>query len=152
MVRNEGVERGEKLYRHRFVAGLIKVLVEDFIENSKAEVDKYRKKMPLSALLDADTPLPVGFSKEIGRELKALKKVMYQKLYRHEKIVSKMYAGKQCIQALYGAFTEDEGLLPPHHRELLETRPKQRVVADYIASMTDRSAMKSYHGLYGLTL
>lgn len=152
MVQKEGVERGEKLYRNRFVAGLIKILVEDFIENSKEGVNRYRAETPLSAILDASLPLPVGFSKEVGRGLKELKKVMYQKLYRHEKIIGKMYAGKQCIQALYRAFTEDEGLLPPHHRELLEVRPKHRVVADYIASMTDRSAMKRYHDLYGLTL
>ncbi|MDM5272584.1 deoxyguanosinetriphosphate triphosphohydrolase [Sulfurovum sp. zt1-1] len=152
MVLDEGVGRGEKLYRHRFVAGLIKVLVEDFIENSKEGVNKYRQEIPISATLDATVPLPVGFSKEIGRGLKELKKVMYQKLYRHEKIIRKMYAGKQCIKGLYKAFTEDEGLLPSHQIELLELRPKQRVVADFIASMTDRYAMKTYHDLYGLTL
>jgi dGTPase len=152
MVKKEGIDRDEKLYRHRFVAGLIKVLVEDFIENSKEGVNSYRQEIPISATLDAGTPLPVGFSKEIGRGLKALKKIMYQKLYRHEKIVRKMHAGKQCIQNLYQAFTEDEGLLPSRQKELLEQRSKERVVADYIASMTDRYAMKTYHQFYGLTL
>ena len=152
MVLYEGIGRGEKLYRHRFVAGLIKVLVEDFIENSKEGVNKYRQEIPISAILDATVPLPVGFSKEVGRGLKELKKVMYQKLYRHEKIIRKMHAGKQCIKGLYKAFTEDDGLLPAHQIELLESRPKQRVVADFIASMTDRYAMKTYHDLYGFTL
>ena len=152
MVKKEGIRKSEELYRHRFVAGLIKVLVEDFIENSTTGVNECRKEMPISATLDADTPLPVGFSKDTGRGLKELKKIMYQKLYRHEKIIRKMYAGKQCIQNLYKAFTEDEGLLPSYQKELLEARSKHRVVADYIASMTDRYAMKTYHELYGLTL
>lgn len=152
MVIGEGVGRSEKFYRHRFVAGLIKLLVEDFIENSQEGVNRYRQETPISAVLDASLPLPVGFSRETARGLKALKKIMYQKLYRHEKIIRKMYAGKQCIQGLYKAFTEDEGLLPSYQNELLAHRPKERVVADFIASMTDRYAMKSYHDLYGLTL
>jgi len=152
MVKREGIHQSEELYRHRFVAGLIKVLVEDLIENSKEGVDRYRQQMPISATLNASITLPVGFSKETGRGLKELKKVMYQKLYRHERIVRKMHAGKQCIQSLYKAFREDVYLLPSHQKELLEVRPVQRVVADFIASMTDRYAMKTYHELYGLTL
>lgn len=152
MVKAEGIKQDEKLYRHRFVAALIKVLVEDFIENSQANVNHFRQENPISATLDASRPLPVGFSKETGRGLKELKKIMFQKLYRHEKIISKMYAGKQCIQSLYRAFTEDESLLPLHKRELLNIRSKERVAADYISLMTDRYAIKTYHKLYGLTL
>ena len=77
---------------------------------------------------------------------------MYKKLYKHEKIARKMYAGKQCIRGLYKAFNEDISLLPEHQKELLELRSKERVIADFIAAMTDRYAMKSYHELYGLTL
>ena len=48
MVEREGVKRGEKLYRHRFVAGLIKLLVEDFIENSKAGCANLQTRSPYS--------------------------------------------------------------------------------------------------------
>jgi len=34
----------------------------------------------------------------------------------------------------------------------MELRIKERVIADYIADMTDRYALKTYHELYGLTL
>ncbi|HFS85143.1 MAG TPA: deoxyguanosinetriphosphate triphosphohydrolase [Epsilonproteobacteria bacterium] len=152
MVEEEGIRRGERLYRQRFVAGLIKILVEDFIQNSKAGVETYRQEAPIAGLLDASLPLPAGFSREIGTGLKRLKKLMYQKLYRHEKIVRKMHAGKQCIKGLYQAFTEDEALLPGHQVSLIEMRNKHRVIADYIATMTDRYAMKTYHELYGYSL
>ena len=46
-------------------------------------------------------------------------------------------------------FNEDIYLLPTHQRELLDKRNKYRVIADHIASMTDRYAMKQYHELYG---
>jgi len=152
MVQKEGVKRGEKLYRHRFVAGLIKLLVEDFMENAKEGAEKYRKETPIVSTLDSQIKLPVGFSKETATQLKILKKLLLKKLYKHEKIARKMYAGKQCIKGLYKAFTEDENLLPLHQQELFEVRNKKRVTADYIAAMTDRYAMKTYHEVYGLTL
>jgi dGTPase len=152
MVQEEGVAYGEPLYRHRFVAGLIKLLVEDFIEYSKEGAKSYREDLPISATLDASMPLPVGFSVETAKALKILKKRLFQKLYRHERIVRKMYAGKQCIKGLYNAFNEDEELLPPHQKALLVIRPKHRVIADYLAAMTDRYAMKTYHEIYGLSL
>jgi dGTPase len=152
MVQREGIGREEPLYRHRFVAGLIKLLVEDFITHSREGAQKYRQDQPISATLDASLPLPVGFGKETATALKRLKKLLFEKLYRHEKIVRKMYAGKQCIQRLYEAFTEDIDLLPPAQLQLMEQRNKARVIADYIADMTDRYAMKTYHEIYGLGL
>jgi dGTPase len=152
VVQHEGVKREEKLYRHRFVAGLIKLLVEDFIENSREGATKYRQEMPICVTIDAEEKLPVGFSKVTATQLKKLKKLLHQKLYRHQKIVRKMHAGKQCIQGLYTAFTEDTDLLPPYQKELFEIRRKERVIADYIAAMTDRYAMKTYHEMYGFSL
>ena len=152
MVQKEGVQRDEKLYRHRFVAGLIKLLVEDFMENSKEGAEKYREALPIVVTLDAKKTLPLGFSKETARQLKILKKLLLKKLYKHEKIARKMHAGKQCIKGLYKAFTEDDDLLPSHQQELFDIRKKERVVADYIAAMTDRYAMKTYHEVYGLSL
>jgi len=152
MVQKEGVQRGEKLYRHRFVAGLIKLLVEDFIQNSNKGASIYQQKIPIAATLDAKEKLPISFSKKTATQLKILKKLLHKKLYKHEKISRKMYAGKQCIKGLYGAFREDEDLLPPPQKELFEVRKKERVIADYIAAMTDRYAMKTYHEIYGLSL
>jgi dGTPase len=152
MVQREGIKREEKLYRHRFVAGLIKLLVEDFIENSKEGAKTYRQEIPICVTLDAKEKLPLGFSKETATELKVLKKLLLKKLYKHEKIARKMYAGKQCIKGLYKAFREDNDLLPPHQKELFDVRKEERVIADYIAAMTDRYAMKTYHEIYGLSL
>jgi len=152
MVQKEGVYPNEPLYRHRFVAGLIKLLVEDFIENSKVGAARYRKAEPIVATLDAREELPVGFSEATSRALKILKKRLFKKLYKHEKIVRKMHAGKQCIKGLYTAFNDDTDLLPIHQKALLQTRPKHRVIADYMAAMTDRYALKTYHEIYGLSL
>jgi dGTPase len=152
MVQKEGVKRDEPLYRHRFVAGLIKLLVEDFITHSETSVSELRTEQPLAATIDASKPLPAGFSKETATQLKRLKKRLFVTLYTHEKIARKMYAGKQCIKGLYKAFREDTGLLPAHQKKLFEQRSEARVIADFIAAMTDRYAMKTYHEIYGFSL
>jgi len=152
MVTAEGIERTHALYRHRFVAALIKLLVEDLIATSSAAVKHHAAPAPICATLDAQAPLPVGFSPEIATELKRLKKHLFETLYRHEKIVRKMYAGKECIRALYRAFSEDPDLLPARQKALMAHRKSARVVADYIASMTDRYALKIHHELYGISL
>ncbi len=151
-VQREGISRADRLYRHRFVAALIKILVEDFISNISPVAKLHINTSPICASISADEPLAVGFSNGIATKLKKLKKILFIKLYKHEKIVRKMYAGKQCIQALYSAFREDIDLLPPHQKELLDIRNEHRVIADYIASMTDRYAMKTYHEIHGLAL
>ena len=152
MVQKEGVSQKDALYRHRFVAGLIKLLVEDFIDNSQETALTHAQEIPICTILSAKDSLPVGFSTQTATQLKVLKKLLFKKLYTHEKIARKMYAGKQCIKGLYGAFSDDIDLLPPHQKELFNVRKKERVIADYIAAMTDRYAMKTYHEIYGLSL
>jgi dGTPase len=152
IVEKEGIKRGEKLYRHRFVAGLIKLLVEDFIDNSQEKAIQHRQDIPICSILNAKDTLPLGFSSQTATQLKVLKKLLFKKLYTHEKIARKMYAGKQCIKGLYGAFCDDIDLLPPYQKELFNVRKKERVIADYIAAMTDRYAMKTYHEVYGMSL
>jgi dGTPase len=152
VAKSDKLEEEEPLYRHRFVATLIKLLVEDFILHSKEEVEKLRQIEPLCATLDDTLTLPVGFSKETASQLKKLKKLLFTKLYRHEKIAKEMHAGKVCIRRLYEAFHEDIDLFPNYQKALLQVRKKERVIADYIASMTDRYALKTYHTIYGLSL
>ena len=153
MVKEEGIDRKDDIYRHRFVAALIKLLVEDFIKHSFAKVRKYHTKdEPLCSFIPADEPIPATFSKEIRFELKRLKSLLFKKLYRHEKIATKMYSGKECVKALYTAFNSDMDLLPESKKEMIKDENIKRVISDYIASMTDRYAMKIYHELYGYRL
>jgi len=150
LVKKEGLEPSEYLFRHRLVASIIKILVEDFIETSKDFIKEHSSKEPIVLKFKSSTKLPIGHSKEISKEIKELKKRLFSILYLHHSIVKNMYAGKTCINFLYKAYMEDENLLPKGTKELLNKRPKHRVIADYIASMTDRYALKSYKELSGL--
>ncbi len=149
LTRKERLSPKDRLYRHRFVANLITFLVENFIEYSRKNIEGIDKNIPLCSCFDLSETIPVGFEKDIEKEIKMLKKYLFENLYRHEKIIKKMYAGKQCIKGLFVAFTQDSNLLPKKEKDLLSQRVKNRVIADYIASMTDRYALGQYRELYG---
>jgi len=147
-LQKEDYKKGSSFYRHRFVARLITLLVTDVMRESKKQIDIYGAKSQIKATEAGVIMMSSGLSSE----LKRLKKRLYEILYRHEKIEQKMHAGKVCIERLYKAYTTNPNLLPKSQRILLDRRNKERVVADYIASMTDRFALKNYHELFGLSL
>ena len=82
------------------------------------------------------------------REIKVLKKILFQSLYRHEEIAKKMFMGKRCVRKLYECFNDEISLLPKNLQERIAKGEKtHRVCADYIASMTDRYAVSLYQEL-----
>ena len=93
--------------------------------------------------------MPIGFDKELETEIKKLKKLLHKKMYQHKNIVRKMYAGAQAIKGLYRGLMEEEKMLPEFYYQQLSHRNKHRVIADYIASMSDRYALNFYNEMYG---
>ena len=148
-VRAEGLQRGSKLHRYRFVGMLISHLVTELINASREHLPATDKVFCKTIL--ASEPIPIGYPESIATEIKKLKKLLYQKLYRHERIVSKMYAGKECIRKLYGALIEEVDLLPMEFKTRIGEMKKERVIADYIAGMSDRYALQRYREIYGLS-
>ena len=148
LVAEEGVtlEDGDEMFRYRFSSHLINYLVYALLENSKEKVDNSKV---LAGVIDSKTALPIGFTPELETDIKKLKKLLFQKLYQHKQIVRKMYAGKQAIKGLYSAMMEEEKILPSYYLEQVSKRNKHRVVADYIASLSDRYALSLYNELYG---
>ena len=146
-VHEEGIDEEEdEMFRYRFSSHFINHLVYSLLDFSEGKVDNSRV---LSAALPASEPSPIGFDPALETEIKKLKKILHQELYQHHRIVRKMYAGKQAIIGLFNALTEEPKLLPKYYAKQLESRRPHRVVADYMASMSDRYAMQLYNELYG---
>ncbi|WP_345992975.1 deoxyguanosinetriphosphate triphosphohydrolase [Sulfurimonas sp. HSL-1716] len=146
-VHDEGIDsQNGEMFRYRFSSHLINHLVYSLLNYSKDKIDN---STILTAAIDAKESLPVGFDQELETQIKKLKKLLFVKLYQSKEIIRKMYAGKQAIRGLYSALMEEQNLLPNYYKELLHVRKKYRVVADYIASMSDRYAIKLYNELYG---
>jgi len=133
----EGVgTENDEMFRYRFSSHLINHLVYSLLDYSKERVANYEA-------------MPVGFDKELETKIKKLKKILYVKMYQHKDIVRKMYAGTQAIKGLYKGLMEEEKMLPQFYYMQLDKRSKHRVIADYIASMSDRYALNFYNEMYG---
>ncbi|MDQ7045287.1 MAG: deoxyguanosinetriphosphate triphosphohydrolase [Sulfurimonas sp.] len=146
-VKEEGIEESDaEMFRYRFSSHLINHLVYSLLEYSKENIHTTDIK---SMILNARSELPIGMEKTLETKLKKLKKLLFQKLYQHQAIVTKMYAGKQAVMGLYNGLMEEEKMLPENFYKQLRTRKKHRVIADYIASMSDRHAISFYKEMYG---
>lgn len=143
----EGItEEDGEMFRYRFSSHFINHLVYSMLEYSGPRVEAVGSEdQPLSA----KDPLPIGFEPELETEIKKLKKILYRDLYQHKQIMRRMYAGRQAIIGLYRALKDEPKLLPRFFAAQLECRPKHRVIADYIASMSDRFALTLNNELYG---
>ncbi len=146
-VNDEGVsEEEDEMFRYRFVSHLINHLVYSLIEFSK---DRVEGSTICTATLDSKSELPIGFEPKLETEIKKLKKLLFTKLYQHKDIMTKMFAGKQAIKGLYSGLSEEPKMLPKFYYKQLETKNRHRVIADYIASMSDRHALSLYNEMYG---
>lgn len=146
-VHSEGIELEEdEMFRYRFSSHFINHLVYSLLDYSKEKVETQGV---LAKTVDASKEIPIGYSNTLETEIKKLKKLLYKKMYHHHQIVRKMYSGSQAIKGLYEAMDSEIKILPPYFKALLDKREQHRVISDYIASMSDRYAIKLYNELYG---
>jgi dGTPase len=143
----------ERRLIYQVVRHLIDSLVSDLIDTSRAAIDA-------AALTDADAaraqhkPL-IQFSDPVRRELRHLKGFLFKNLYRHHRVYRMMNKSKRVIVRLFDAFFDDTLLLPPAQQQQAATLEAEqelpgraRVVADYIAGMTDRYAIAEHERLF----
>ncbi|MDB5939512.1 MAG: putative deoxyguanosinetriphosphate triphosphohydrolase [Polaromonas sp.] len=99
----------------------------------------------------------VCFSDEMALQSTSLKRFLLQNLYRHPQVVQTTQAARQVVRDLFEAYMADPAQMPQAHSDRfdggdspLATGAKpERVVADYIAGMTDRFAGKEHERLKG---
>jgi len=99
----------------------------------------------------------VCFTPEMAAKSAALKSFLFHNLYRHPQVLDKTQAAQQVVKGLFAAYMADPTQMPKAHSERFDggddvhaQSPKpERVVADYIAGMTDRFAAKEHERLSG---
>ena len=101
-----------------------------------ASADAVRRAAPL-----------IAFSEAVGAESLQLKRFLFENLYRHFQVVRMTSKAARVVSELFAAFVEDPRLLPDSHRAKAE-RDLHRTIADYIAGMTDRYAIKEHRRLF----
>jgi dGTPase len=144
---------GARRMVHEIVRRMIDYLVNDLISASQAAIDAAA---PASVEAVRARPDPLlTFSAEVQAEHLELKRYLRQHLYKHYRVLRMTTKAKRVVRALFDAMLEDVELMPPEHQEAArrmeaaDGRPgRARAVADYIAGMTDRFAIREHGRLF----
>jgi len=128
------------------VRRMIDTLVADLIRCSEANI---AEQAPQSVEEVRSRRVLIGFGAELAAEQQALKDFLRLHLYRDYRVNRMMAKAKRVIYELFQAFTAEPNLLPQHY-QVRHAREGVRAVADYIAGMTDRYAVKEHRRLFNI--
>lgn len=97
----------------------------------------------------------IQFSTGMADQVQKLKHFLRTELYQHYRVLRMTSKAEHIIKSLFGAFMNDPRLLPKEHADICSTMEKEqgtigkaRIIADYIAGMTDRYAIAEYEKLF----
>jgi dGTPase len=134
----------ERRMVYETIRSMINTLVTDLIQHSTINI----KDADVNSLAEVHAAPPlVGFSQQIKKEQQELKKFLYDNLYRHFRVVRMSNKARHTIERLFSAFSSEVRLLPAEYQRKFDQEGYQ-VIADYIAGMTDRYAIKEYQRLF----
>ncbi len=90
------------------------------------------------------------FSAPMTLQVDELKTIMREKLYRHYRVIRMTEKAGRVLEHLFNAYMSEPRQMPSHVLMLHERDGETiaRVVADYIAGMTDRFALDEYKKLF----
>jgi dGTPase len=125
---------------------MINELITDVTETSRANIVQ-----AAPASIDdirASKPL-IAFSPRVFADAVELKRFLHKELYRHYRVLRMANKAKRIVSELFVAFQTDPNLLPTEHAEH-EKQLGARAIADYIAGMTDRYAVREHVRLFAI--
>ena len=126
---------------------MITAMTADLVETSSAllaeaapdSIDAVRAGAPL-----------IRFSSQMRAETTALKRFLYANLYRHFQVNRMRVKASRIVRELFQAFLDDPVLLPNDYQVQDDPMKQARKIADYIAGMTDRYAIREHRRIFSL--
>ncbi len=130
------------------VRRMINALVVDLITTSRSNIEQ----SGVQSIDDVrNAPPLIAFSAAMKQEAQELKRFLRKNLYQHYQVNRMTSKARRIITDLFGIFVSGPQLLPPDYQIDGDDRAEQaRKVADYIAGMTDRYAMREYRRLFAV--
>lgn len=146
----------EKRAVHEIIRRMINQQVSDFLSTS-SQLLHDANVQTREDITQRSQPL-VGYSDEMRAMNLELKQFLHRNLYRHYRVHRMTVKAAIIIRSLFDAFLNDPLLLPPEqqqHVKILEAKNNRagraRSIADYIAGMTDRYAIREYERIFNAT-
>ena len=147
-------ERYPELEDRRLIFEIIRRMIDTVVTDL---IEETRRKLLLAApesiedVRNAAKPL-VSMSDEVYEQHVSLKRFLHRHLYSHEKKLEMTRKAQVMIRDLFVAYMDDVGRMAPQFAEAasgLGGAEQARIVADYIAGMTDRYAIAAHESIAG---
>jgi len=136
----------ERRATNETIRRMINTLILDLTEESRARIATAN---PQTLDDVRASPSLIAFSEGLRSEADALKKFLYDNLYRHYRVMRMTAKARKIVKELFDAFLTEPRLLPDDHQaHVQENGP--RAIADYVAGMTDRYAIREHRRLYAV--
>jgi len=147
-VRERSPDLEDRRFIYEIIRRMIGAVVNDLIEETRRRLDE----AGVGSIEDvraADGPL-VGMSPVMHEQHVALKRFLHEHLYGHEQKLEMTREAQRIVRDLFAAYTDDVTRMPPQFAERAAHESgsgRARIIADYIAGMTDRYAIKAHEAL-----
>jgi dGTPase len=150
--RYPGLARRRKV--HETIRRMINRMVVDLVETSSRHLKETGVAHPDE--IRRNPQAVIAYSDGVRELSLALKRFLRNELYNHYRVRRMTRKAVRIVEDLFGVFMDDTRLLPPDYQEKIHQgsgdRPapahQARIVADYIAGMTDRYAMREHARLF----
>ncbi|OGI45273.1 MAG: deoxyguanosinetriphosphate triphosphohydrolase [Candidatus Muproteobacteria bacterium RBG_16_65_31] len=137
---------------HETVRRMVNRVATDLIEESRRRIGA----ADVAGIEDVrrrDEPL-IAYSAGIRERVRELKQFLRRNLYSHERVLRMTAESVKIVRELFDAFMEEPRRLPPQYQDKVREQGegaavRARIIADYIAGMTDRYAMREHARLFG---
>ena len=135
---------------YEIIRRMIGTVVTDLIEETRRRIDASGVRS-IDDVREAGQLL-VAMSPEVYEQHVALKRFLNRHLYSHEQKLEMTRRAQEIVRTLFAAYSKDETLMPAEfagRASSLDEHGRARVIADYIAGMTDRFAIRAHAALQG---
>ena len=137
--------------RHEALRRFFGILVEDVIAVARRELAALDPRS-VDDIRHAGRMI-IRFSPELWDDLKVIRTFLFHRMYRAPSVVEMRRDVTAVVRALFALFMAEPGELPKQWRkDVAEAETEEdlaRIVADYIAGMTDRFAIQEHARLCG---
>jgi len=136
----------DELIRHRIVRRLIGEMVTEFVDESTRRI--MTSEVQSADEVRAQPGLLVGYRNEAAEMNQELKTFLYDRLYRHYRVMRMTSKATRVLTDLFKAYCDEPRILSDSTRAQLSQYPLERVICNYIAGMTDRFALDEHARLF----
>jgi dGTPase len=146
-VRDAAPRADARIVRYQTTRRIIDAFVANLIESTERRMHAER----VERIEDvwAIKPKLVEFSPDMAEKVAELKRLLFERLYDHYRVKRMAVKADRIMTDLFQTYLSEPRQMPPHvYRKIVEGEAIPRVVADYIAGMTDRFALDEYKKLF----